>query len=166
MMQTVEGLEKEMLAVIGAEDISANLIVSVAKLIRQRNEARKARDTAAECLTRCKADWNRLKDWCIGGQGPAEMFRLMDSSKDAKTHADVFVKYVSSLWDELSKSCADRGAALKTCAELREQIQGLSEVRRELIQCLESALNNASFECVPELWTRCKQAVIKARELL
>jgi hypothetical protein len=52
---------------------------------------------------RYKADWTRLKDWCIGGQGPKEMFRLQDAAKDAKSHADVFIRYITSLWDELSK---------------------------------------------------------------
>ena len=56
-----------------------------------------------ENLLRCKADWTRLKDWCIAGQGPQEMFRLQAAAKDARTYADVFIRYITSLWDELSK---------------------------------------------------------------
>lgn len=77
-----------------------------AKLAEVLEDAWKANlsiETLVDSLCRCKAEWARLKDWCIAGNGPGEMFRLQDSAKTATNHAEVFINYINSLWKEMAR---------------------------------------------------------------
>jgi len=71
---------------------------SAAIIVKQNQEIERLK----EIVCRCNADWCRLKDWVIAGNGPEEMFRWQEACKDSKG-VEIFIGYVTRLWDELAK---------------------------------------------------------------
>ncbi len=60
-------------------------------------------DRLKRIVCRCNADWCRLKDFIIAGNGPEEMFRFKEAEKNGNKGVEMFLDYIDSLWSELAR---------------------------------------------------------------